>query len=66
MSKIVKLSIIGAALAGAAVGTIAFLRHRSASQAEMLDFDEMAEAIGDASAEPVVEVKSVVVETADA
>jgi hypothetical protein len=49
MKRALKLSIIGAAIAGAAVGTVAFLRSRKgAGGPEMLDYDEATKSVGDA------------------
>lgn len=48
MNRIVKLTVIGAAIAGAAVGTVAFLRHRGSQHAEMVDYDDLADAAAEA------------------
>ena len=49
MNRALKLSIVGAAIAGAAVGTMAFLRSRKgADKAELLDYDEAASTVSDA------------------
>jgi hypothetical protein len=48
MNRIVKLTVIGAAIAGAAVGTVAFLRRRGSQNPELVDYDELADKAGDA------------------
>jgi hypothetical protein len=49
MNRALKLSIVGAAIAGAAVGTVAFLRSRKGGdKAELLDYDEAAGSVSDA------------------
>lgn len=49
MNRALKLSIVGAAIAGAAVGTVAFLRSRKgADKAELLDYDGAVDTVSDA------------------
>jgi hypothetical protein len=48
MNRVVKLTVIGAAIAGAVVGTVAFLRSRGSHNPELVDYDELADAAGDA------------------
>jgi hypothetical protein len=48
MNRVLKLSLVLAAIAGAAVGTMAFLRARQgAANSELLDYDEASTAVSD-------------------
>lgn len=73
MNRVVKLTVIGAAIAGAAVGTVAFIRSRGAHKAELVDYDELADAAGEAiesgkgaAAESVDVAAAAVADAADA
>ncbi len=53
MKRALKITVVGAALAGAAVGTVAFLRSRGSKDAELVDYDEPTSPLSDAPAAPV-------------
>jgi hypothetical protein len=49
MNRALKLSLLGAAIAGLAVGTVAYLRSRGGDRAELVDFDDLSDHVSDAA-----------------